>query len=87
MNKKGMDLPINVIVLIVIAMVVLIVILLLFQNTMSKSGKKLDGVTDPIEIKTRCLSWEKYNSFTDYDNCVKLCTDSPESYKEACFYG
>ncbi len=85
MNKKGMDLPINVIVFIVIAMVVLVVVLLLFQNTMSKSSKKLDKVTDPFEIKTRCLSWEKY-SFQNYDDCVKSCTDSPEAYKEACFY-
>ncbi len=85
MNKKGMDLPINVTVLMVIGLIVLVVVILLFQNTMSKSSKKLEGVTNPFEIKSKCLNWEKH-SFTSYDDCVQKCTDSPDSYKEACFY-
>ena len=85
MNKKGMELPINVAVLMVIGLIVLVVVILIFQNTMSKSGKKLEGVTDPFEIKSKCLNWEKL-SFTSYDDCVQKCTDTPDVYKEQCFY-
>jgi len=87
MNKKGMELPINVAIYMIIGLIVLVVVILIFQKTISKSDKKLDGVTDPFEIKSKCLSWENLKStFTSYDDCVQKCTDSPDSYKEACFY-
>jgi len=85
-GKKGQGLQINVIVLLVLALITIIVILMIFNKQIFRSEEKIGGVSDPLEIKSRCLqTWKQMDA--SYDDCIDRCMKSTDPKDPSCFYG
>ena len=87
MNRNAQSLPINVMVLMIIAVIVLVTILVIFNKQIFKSEQKLEGVSSPLEAKSKCLSTWEESGFASYNDCVDYCTSKESKDDERCSYG
>ncbi len=86
MNRKGQGLEMNVIVLMILAIITIIIILAIFHKQILKSDKTVGGVSDPLEVKSRCLSTWKGAGYDSYEKCVEDCLEDPNPENDDCFF-
>lgn len=72
-NKKGAELPLNVIVIAIIVILVLLIVILFFTSRMGQTGDNLDGTTEGFtdcKVGSYAIPEKDYTSPTGYSkNC------------------
>ena len=86
MDRKAQSLQINVIIIIILAVITLIIVIAIFHRQILKSEEKVNGVSDPLEIKSRCLSTWKSGGYENYNDCVDACLEDKDKENEDCYF-
>ena len=86
MDRKAQSMQINVIIMIILAVITLIIIISIFHRQILKSEKKVEGVSDPLEVRSRCLSTWKNAGYTNYDDCVTECLKETDRENPDCYF-